>query len=316
MSGSSGKGARVAPCTLVIATADRPDDLSVTLESWRAGTQVPHEVRIVDASADDRTEALCSQDLSPLCVRYCRSAVRSAAVQRNLGADGCETPFIAFCDDDIAVPPNALSDLLEVFERERVGGVGGVIEGYSATIPGRIARLYFRVQAGYPHEHYGGRFFGAAINRLHTDRPDDPILYPTEWLNSCLVVYRTALFEGLRFPRFDGYSYQEDVNLSARMGKTHQLFFHRGVRYKHFSRPGKHKSDPYQMGRMQVTNRWWNASEVLGLSWWSLRWKFFLSLMFESLSLLRAGAPGGLRHMRGALSAWWHLTLRGRDGSA
>src|SRR5947199_388549 len=74
-----------------------------------------------------------------------------------------------------------------------VGGVAATIEGLHHRVPGTWLHRYYRLQAGYSHEHYGGHFFGPAINILPTDSPTDPELYPSQWLNSGLVAYRTEL---------------------------------------------------------------------------------------------------------------------------
>lgn len=298
--------------TVVIATIDRAEDLRITLEDWRKGTVLPTEIRVVDASDNNETETICRQSWEPLTVTYMRSVVKSAAKQRNAGAEGCETDLIAFCDDDIELPSDALEKLIEVFERDpegQIGGVAGVIIGLHHKPPGRLLKKYYRIQAGYYHEHYGGRFFGAGINILPTERAEDPELYPSQWLNGGVVVYRAELFSREQFPEFSGYSFQEDANLSARIGRTHKLYFHRGVRYIHKGSPGQYKSNARKLAAMQIVHRWHNAKSLLGLKGFELWWKFWLSLVFESLLLLRNRPMQWRESLAGRWSAWWRLAI-------
>jgi glycosyltransferase involved in cell wall biosynthesis len=302
--------------TVCIATCGRPEALRATLESWRAGTQVPAEIRIADSSTDCRTRQVCEKDWLPLVVSYLQCDTQSAALQRNLAAEHCETDLVIFCDDDVELPPTALEDLLQVFANDgegRVGGVAATIEGMHHRVPGRWLRRYYRFQAGYAHEHYGGRFFGPAINVLPTDAPGDPLLYRSEWLNAGLVAYRTQLFARHRFPPFRGYSFQEDVNLSFRIGLTHELYFHRGVRYVHKASAGTHKADSRALATMRIAHRWYNATELLGQRGPKRALKFLVSLAFEGIYLWRTGQSGWPKYFAANCAALWALAVRGED---
>jgi glycosyltransferase involved in cell wall biosynthesis len=302
--------------TVVIATLNRTNDLQETLEDWRAGAILPTEVRIVDASDDTSTKQLCQQIWSPLRVTYIHSSIKSAARQRNLGAADCVTDLILFCDDDVRLPKDSLEKLLTVFEQdteELIGGIAGIIINYHHSSPGRLLRWYYRLQAGYDHETFGGHYFGPSINLLPTDRLEDPELYPSQWLNAGLVVYRTELFHRERFPEFSGYSFQEDVNVSSRIGCGHKLFFHRGVRYIHKGSSGNHKSNVRQLAAMQLINRWSNATKLLKLDGRERLLKFTLSQLFNSLLLLRSRQAGWQGSLAGSWLAWWRLAILGQD---
>ena len=212
--------------TVCIATCGRPEALRATLESWRAGTQVPAEIRIADSSTDCRTCQVCEKDWLPLVVSYLHCDTQSAALQRNLAAEHCETDLVIFCDDDVELPPTALEDLLQVFANDgegRVGGVAATIEGMHHRVPGRWLRWYYRFQAGYAHEHYGGRFFGPAINVLPTDAPGDPLLYRSEWLNAGLVAYRPEGTEACaQIPGEPGF--RGDLSLAHRAERVAEVF--------------------------------------------------------------------------------------------
>jgi hypothetical protein len=289
---------------VVSATLDRPRDLQEVLEDLRIGTCLPREVRVVDASSDRRTEAVCALGWAPLVVNYVSSPWHSAARQRNLGAAGCATDIVVFCDDDVRLPANALELLLDVFEgdsAERIGGVAGTINGLHHHPPRRLLRWYFSLMARYTHADFGGQLFGPAINVLPTDRPSDPLLYPSQWLNSTLVGYRTSVFERECFPEFEGYSFQEDVHLSARIARTHALVFHRGLRYEHKAAPAPYKSDQWRLARMELEHRWLIATTILELDGRQRLLEFALLILLNSAVLLRGRPHGWARRL---LSTW------------
>lgn len=298
--------------TVCIATADRPDELRRVLGELRDSSRVPAEVRVADASLGDESLIVCSESWTPLVVSHLRCSRMSAACQRNIAAAHVDTPYIAFCDDDIEVPVHALDRLVSTFGQDvdqLTGGVAAVAVGELQVRPSRLVRWYYRLMAGYPHEHYGGRFFGAAINTYPTDARADPELYPTEWLDTRLVLYRTRIFQAVLFPEFDGYSFQEDVNLSWRIGRTHKLYFDRRIRYVHRNAAKSHRENATRLAVMRVAHRWHNASALLRLKPRQLAVKFLISQIFDTAVLLRARPPKWLPELRASWRTWWQLAI-------
>lgn len=225
-----------------------------------------------------------------------------AASQRNLGAESVQTPLVAFIDDDVILKPDMFAELVQVFAQDdqaRVGGVSARIEGLSHSPPGTLTRWYYRLQAGYDHPDYGGKLFGPAINCLPCYRDDQPALIEADWLNAGGTMYRTELFLREKFPDFPGYSHMEDVHLSARIGRTHKLFFHRYAAYQHLDETGDWKKDVIALTRLKWKNQKKVAREILGLSGWPLLWKFFLHRLFVTFSILKNGSRGRWREIRG-----------------
>lgn len=281
--------------TAVIATCERPVELADTLRSLAAQTHRPQCVVIVDASPDDRTHAIVETFTPALAINYMRARQCSAAKQRNQGAEHVATPLIAFLDDDIRIPSNCLERICTVFTtdaEERVGGVAGRILGMQHSVPRGVLRLYYRLQAGFVHPTYGGKLFGAGINCLPTYTESENGLIPADWLNSTCVFFRTSLFQRERFPEFEGYSFLEDVHLSARIGRTHRLFFHADAIYEHLDAPSRFKRDLRGLARMRIEHQRRVAREIIGLRGFNLRWKIWLHRVFASFSILRHRASG------------------------
>jgi hypothetical protein len=128
-------------------------------------------------------------------------------------------------------------------------------------------------------------------------------LIPAEWLNSTLVLYRRALFERERFPRFTGYSFLEDAHLSYRIGRTHELYFRSDAPYAHNSRPSAAKSDHRELARMIVRHQKTLTQDLLGLSGFTLAWKLSLHRLFQTVAVIRSPHPDRWQAIRGFWSA-------------
>ena len=282
------------PYSIVIATFERPAELRVTLASLAAQTRPPASVVIVDASRDEQTRAVADDFATRLPLRYERAVRPSAAVQRNQGAEHITTPLIAFLDDDVFVPRETFATLCTAFdgdETKRIGGIAARIAGLQHTPPRGLLWWYYRLQAGYAHPTYGGKLFGPAINCLPTYAESDGDLIRSDWLNSTCVFYRTELFRREKFPEFEGYSFLEDVHVSARIGRTHELFFHRTATFEHRDAPSTFKRNARQLAHMRVRHQRLVARDIVGLGEPALTVKLLLHRLFASVSVLRQRGP-------------------------
>lgn len=116
-------------CSAVIATMSRAADLDATVAALAAGTVLPTEVIVVDASVDYDTENV----VGSLRVRYPSVPFQylrgepSLPRQRNIGWRAAKGDVVLFLDDDVTPAPSYLSEILAVFEDDGVGGACGVI---------------------------------------------------------------------------------------------------------------------------------------------------------------------------------------------
>ncbi|KAB2647632.1 MAG: glycosyltransferase family 2 protein [Verrucomicrobia bacterium] len=288
--------------SIVIATFERPTELRVTLASIAAQTRLPRAVIIVDSSGDNDAHAVCDNFATQLPLRYERAHRPSAAVQRNQGAAHVQTPLVAFLDDDVFVPPATFATICTAFDRDETGRIGGIaarISGMQHTPPRGLLWWYYRLQAGYGHPTYGGKLFGPAINCLPTYSESGGELIRSDWLNSTCVFYRTELFRRERFPEFEGYSFLEDVHVSARIARTHEVFFHRTAGFEHHDAPSTFKRNARQLAHMRVRHQRLVAGEILGLGEPVLTIKLLLHRLFASVSVLRQRAPGWKQELLG-----------------
>jgi hypothetical protein len=148
---------------------------------------------------------------------------------------------------------------------------------------------YYRIQAGFSHPTYGGKLFGPAINCYpsYTEAGDDADVIDADWLNSGCVFYRTPLFHREMFPNFKGYSFMEDVHLSARIAKTHTLYFHTRAMFQHQNVKSHSKRNVREIARMRIRNQRLVSREVIGLKGFRFTAKMLLHRVFASIAILR-----------------------------
>jgi hypothetical protein len=147
---------------------------------------------------------------------------------------------------------------------------------------------------------------GPAVNLLPEDRDDLPEVVPVEWLNTTCTLYRREALPDPPFPpQFHGYSLMEDLALSLTVGKRWPLANARTARIFHDSQPGTHKSDPAVLAEMQLVNRHYVMTKILGRNRVADYLKLILFELFSIASSLQS------RSGRATVG----LALRGRVGA-
>ena len=279
--------------SIVIATYEREDALRDALASVARQTHLPASVIVVDSSAGDASEKVAAE--FSLSIVYRHATRPSAAIQRNQGFREVATPLVAFMDDDVVLEPDLFGKLCKVFaDRPDTGGVAARMNGAEHPAPGPLLHRYYRLQAGYDDSTYGARLFGPAINCFPCYTQQREELIPADWLNLGCVLFRSDAFGAELFPEFDGYSFGEDVHLSARIARKLRLYFHGTARYDHFPSMSPAKRNFFRNAKMSSAHRVLIAREILGLRGWPLLWKDALHRAFVTVFLLRTRPAGWL----------------------
>jgi spore maturation protein CgeB len=254
----------------IIATRNRAPSLSKTIDSLLRQEVVPAEFIIVDASNDVATKKVVdkfAQRVEPSAtVRWIPAETVGAAAQRNQGVSAATQNAIWFFDDDIAFEPHCVERLWQALQSDpNIGGVNAMITNQNYGTPGAVSRFIFRLMNGESESTYAGQVIGPAINLLPEDRPDLPEVVPVGWLNTTCTIYRREALPDPPFPaRFTGYSLMEDVALSLQVGKKWKLANARTARIFHDSQSADYKSEHRLLSCMELRNRHFVMTQVLG----------------------------------------------------
>ena len=305
------------PMRVVIPTGDREIVLRRTLESLAQQGAQPAELIIVDASITDETRIFCQDGVIPglrSTLNWFPALEVGAASQRNQGVHGCSYPVVGFMDDDILFEPDCLVRLWNALHSsERIGGVNAMITNQRYQSPGRISRMVFRLMAGCNNESYAGAVIGPAVNLLPEDREDLPEVVAVQWLNTTCTLYRRHALPDPIFPEhFKDYSLMEDLSLSLAVGRTWKLANARTARIYHDSQPGNHKTDPLRIAEMQLINRHYVMTKVLGRTRISDYLKLLVFELFSMASLVQvtAGKRAFASILKGKAKAFWLIATK------
>ena len=246
--------------SVVIATAFRESTLVKTLQSIADQTRRPEEVIIVDGAPAPGVETLvqCEAERLGIKINYGRWNPPSAAVQRNVGADKANGDLILFLDDDAYPEPDCFDKMAQIFDEDttsQIGGVGVLISNQPCLPPSPRAKRWLDFLADEKRESYSGAVIGPALNiGPEPTRHHQPV--SVEWLTSTCVAYRREAFLVENFcPKFFGYSFMEDVDVSIRIARDWELYVHTGAFIFHDSPPSQFKK-PFVRAKMSVVNRY------------------------------------------------------------
>ncbi len=125
----------LAPCTVVICTKDRPDDLRRCLIALAPFAGESVELLVVDnAPSDGRTREVV-RELPATYVCQMRQGLNWA---RHAGVEAAQHDIVLFVDDDVVVEPDWLDHMRRPFRDESVCGVTGAVEPLELTTDGQI----------------------------------------------------------------------------------------------------------------------------------------------------------------------------------
>ena len=222
----------------------------------------------MDASDNTETEALCNGEIPGLAARLVfRRALRiGAAPQRNEAVGHAGYPTLLFLDDDILLEPHCIHRLWNALASdEKFGGVSATITNQRYFPPGLPSRSLFRLLHGRVEASYAGKCIGPGLNLLPEDSDRLPEVVPVEWLNLGCTLYRAEALPSPVFePSFIGYSMFEDLSLSLKVARKWKLANARTARIFHDSQSSEYKSNPTAMAKMELVNRHWIMTNVLG----------------------------------------------------
>lgn len=205
--------------TVIIPAKDRGDELVECLESVFSQDYPKSKIEVIvidDGSKDGTGEVAATFP----CRLISLDRNKGQSHCRNLGANEARSDILAFLDSDCVANREWLAEIVPYFQWERIGAVGGRVDGYFASsLLDRYEESFSSLNMG-PHILYGG--------------PDDSLVY-TPTCN--LLVRRKTYIEtgGIRADMLVG----EDVDFCWRMrARGHTLLYvpFGAVRHKHRNR--------------------------------------------------------------------------------
>ncbi len=263
--------------SVVVATRNRLDALQLSLPLLIAQTRPPLEIIVVDSTeAPEPIRAIVDQVAATTAIplTYLHTAP-GASLQRNIGLAQARGDVTLFPDDDSMLFPEAMEQVMRIYERDTAGQIGGVCASEVDRPPPEIAGVMTSSYQRAPKESAPGmsvqrrkrlkaRFVSDPFRDL-ADRKYEKLTKP-DWLeqeNASLVghmtgfrmSFRTDLIRRGPFDEDLGrYALFEDVDASLRTLDSACLVAAHGARVYHHKVPGRRDAER-ALGVMQILNR-------------------------------------------------------------
>lgn len=301
---------RVAPSAFVIATYNRPDDLTRTVESLLAQTVLPSELCIVDSTAEaparQKIEEMC--EVAGLKVDYHHPAPRGLTVQRNVGIDRTTGDPVFLIDDDVAMAPDCHEQILAEYAKwgPELGGVRAT--PVRPARPNALTRLYrkiFGIGGWWPESSGKVRpgFYAEGIS-------DSKGVREVEYFNGWFMSYKREVFDHERFDEaLAGYGYKEDIDFSYRVSRRYKLVQTPMARCDHLKSPSA-RLNSHNLQRMNMANQFYLHRKLMPQDgkhrfalWWALLGLFILNIgkaiQTKDAGLVTGMIKGSLEQARG-----------------
>ncbi|WOD39263.1 glycosyltransferase family A protein [Nodosilinea sp. E11] len=220
---------------VVVCTYNRKSILEQSLAHWQRSNRKPDQFLVIDATANAETyrdtlvesyQSLFSDSSS----NYVVTSSPGLTLQRNLGLARIKTDIVCFVDDDAFVTPTYVDKIIDVFEKDANGLIGGV-NGVSMGQFDNPKQRYSRVLRNFLRHR-----FGHLAQRIHVPKSKTQLfkplstelkslpLIPIDRLWGANMNYRKSAIGDQYFDEnFKNYGLYEDVDMSVRIGQNHKL---------------------------------------------------------------------------------------------
>ncbi|MCX6856067.1 MAG: glycosyltransferase [Verrucomicrobia bacterium] len=280
----------VLPITAIIATRNRASFCRDLLKSISQQDQSLAEIIFCDSSDDDSTRNTIGSS-----AHYLPATERGAAPQRNQAILAASQPFVLIMDDDITLEPNCFSSLWSVMQSiPPAGGVTATIVNEAYTVPGRWTKALLKwFEGGRERATYAGACVGPGYTFWPADDANQAEAVPVEWMGTGMALYRRELLPTPPFPSiFHGASLCEDLALSLNVAKRAPLFQASRARYIHLNAGGDHKANVRKMASMNLVNRHYVMTQVMGKCALGDYVQFAVMIAFGMIAPLKRGHLG------------------------
>ena len=210
--------------TILIATKDRPKELTLLLDSITKSTVLPDKLVIVFAGTD--INQIVAKYTSVLNIKLIRSEVASQIFQKSRGVESLkfENGWVLFLDDDVLVGTKTIEILVNKYiyndKYSKYAGFGLAIDGINYRNLKSLSRLFLSVFKLYSSKPGTITKSGHPQSYLNQKLNCDVL-----WLNGISVWRSSILQTYVNSDLIVDYSSYEDVIFSYNLSKRFKLHF-------------------------------------------------------------------------------------------
>ncbi|MGZ4846458.1 MAG: glycosyltransferase family 2 protein [Halobacteriota archaeon] len=261
--------------SVVIPTKNRPLDVLECIRSVENQSILPAEIIIVDASDDDRLEALaCKRSIGRIKIEYVRSEP-GLTHQKNMGVQKSSSDIVLVLDDDVILNENFVEEILNVFNDPRLDGIGCV---YGDQIPINKLKKNASKRGSFPYAIASavdarinklvstvfflqktsktGKFRLSGFSTLPPYSNPEATIQETEGAPGGYTAYYKKVLEEFGFDEnLKGYAAGEDADISYRISRKYKIIFTPKAKVIHDSKTSKINN--YAHSKMKIENHYY-----------------------------------------------------------
>jgi glycosyltransferase involved in cell wall biosynthesis len=226
--------------SIIIATYNRPQELTVAIASILDQTVHPHEIIVVDDGALTDPPLQAEAKRKGIRYIYIRKSPENRGLtrSRNVGIEAATGDILFFLDDDIQLFSDFLENSLACYHKHpHIDGMGG---GEILNKKPSIAqKLWFAYGVVFCMTGFKKGYFLPSAFSTNLGNPNLKTRFgPVEFLGGASFSFRRHVFETARFSEeFAGYGLGEDKEFSYRVSCTHTLYANPAAKLYHFESP-------------------------------------------------------------------------------
>ncbi len=242
--------------SVIICTKDRCADLVPHMVSLKKQTRLPNEVIVVDASVRDAgliQELLKTYDSTFDKTFYIR-ALPGLTKQRNIGVKASEGEIIFFFDDDTVLEPEYIEKIMEVFERDEDGQIGGAIGRIKGVSSSKRWGIQWLQKWFYLASSGDGCFKASGLPTWPhwSDKGTN-----VEAVSGCQMSFRKRIIEKNPFDEnLSEYCYMEDDDIGYRVSRHYKIRYVPDALCEHRASPSS-RLKRRAVARMLVVNQYY-----------------------------------------------------------
>ncbi len=273
---------------VIIATKDRKSVLLNCLESIGKQSILPRNLIIVDASSTPVSIDEVKEKVHPEINIRVITSLPGLTIQRNIGINYISSDIVSFLDDDVVLKENYFEEILNIFEKDENGIVGGatgklINQERLNVISTVIRRLFFmpELKRGEVKKSGANNAIDSKLNEI----------LEIDWLPGFNQNYRSEVVKKYKFDEnYHDYSYLEDVDFSYRVKKEYKLLYVPKAQLFHFPNvAAETRLKVRQKRKMYVINYYYffkkNLNQSL-LSFFAHYWSY-VGLVVQAIILKR-----------------------------
>lgn len=250
--------------SVVICTLDRPENLKRCIKSWLNQIPMPRDIFVAHGGQDSMLVESLQQLFAGTSVelKYVRM-LPSLVRQRNAGMKQVKGDVVFFADDDAVYLDGYAKAILDVYETDSdgmIGGVQGTIDNFEPTQADRfgLARFFLLARLG------DGTLQPSAWPAYY--RPDRNIAQ-VQVFSGPAMSYRKEVLREFQFDEvLAHYWVGDDFEMAYRVSRKYKLFQVAQARLLHYISPVGRDS-ARQQAKMAVVNHFYLTRKCFGSMW-------------------------------------------------